>query len=218
MTVSSGAWVSVLTYWCFDRFGLLPETILARPAIFAFDILLPFFHACFDAWAALGWGSSSAGHRTVGSGVGSGPLLVASLSSKSCYQLLLDLNPPRPHCVKKFFPCFGPWEWSSTWRSLHFMPLDKSVIDLNWKVAHGVLYTAERLASFGLQLQLSCFCGAHSENVVHLFFSCPLAQGGISWIQSLLFLFSPVCPSLTARHLLFGFSNAELRSTPKIFS
>ena len=186
--------------------------------MFAFDILPPFFQACFDAWAAMGGGSSSAGDLAVGSGAGSGPLLVASLSSKSCYQLLLELNPPRPHCVEKFFPCFGPWDWSCTWKSLHFMPLDKSVIDLNWKVAHGVLYTAERLVSFGLQLQLSCFCGAHSENLVHLFYSCPLAQSGISWVQSLLFLFSPVCPSLTVRHLLFGFSNSELRATPKVFS
>ena len=49
-------------------------------------------------------------------------------------------------------------------------------------------------------------------------FSCPLAQSGIDWIQSLLFLYSPQCPSLTARHLLFGFSSTELRSTPMVFS
>ena len=29
------------------------------------------------------------------------------------------------------------------------MPLDRRVIDLNWKICHGVLYTAARLSSFG---------------------------------------------------------------------
>ena len=185
--------------------------------MFAFDILPPFFRACLDAWVALG-GSSSSDGLVVGSGPGGGPLPVASLSSKSCYKLLLGLNPPRPHCVEKFLPCFGRWDWRYTWRSLHYLPIDRRVIDLNWKVAHGVLYTAERLASFGYPFQLSCFCGSQPEDLGHLFFSCPLAQSGIDWIQSLLFLHSPQCPSLTARHLLIGFSSTELRSTPMVFS
>lgn len=56
MAVNPGAWVSLLTYWCFDRYGLLPETVLSRPSMFAFDILPPFFRACLDAWVALGGG------------------------------------------------------------------------------------------------------------------------------------------------------------------
>ena len=98
------------------------------------------------------------------------------------------------------------------------MPLDRQVIDLNWKVAHGVLYTAERLASFGYQFQVSCFCGVQPEGLEHLFFSCPLVQSGISWIQSLLFRSCPLCPSIEARHMLFGFSATELSSVPKVFS
>ena len=110
MTVNLGAWVSLLTYWCFDHYGLLPETMLSKSAIFAFDILPPFFHACFVAWAALGGGSSSAGDLTISSGASGGPLPVASLSSKSCYKLLLDLNRQRTHCVENFFLRFGTWE------------------------------------------------------------------------------------------------------------
>ena len=98
------------------------------------------------------------------------------------------------------------------------MPLDRQVIDLNWKIAHGVLYTAERLASFGYPFQTACFCGAQLEDLEHLFFSCPLAQSGIAWIQSGLFLHTSHCLSLTARHLLIGLSAMELRSTPKIFT
>ena len=37
---------------------------------------------------------------------------------------------------------------------LFLMSLDRQVSDLNWKVAHGVLDTADRLVSFGLLLRL----------------------------------------------------------------
>jgi len=62
------------------------------------------------------------------------------------------------------------------------MPLDHQVRDLSWKVAHGVLYTADRLISFGYQLSLVCFCGYHLECPKHLFFLRPLAQSGLDWI------------------------------------
>ena len=112
---------------------------------------------------------------------------------------------------------FGNLDWSSTWKSLFFMPLDRDVIDLSWKVSHGVLYTAERLISFGYNIPSQCFCGYHTENAEHLFFSCPLAKSGLDWIQSLLFLSSPLAPSINVRHVLFGFSTDELLCVPKVF-
>lgn len=54
--------------------------------------------------------------------------------------------------------------------------MDRPVIDLCWKIAHGVLYTAERLSSFGYAVSTDCFCGLVVESLEHLFFSCPLAQ------------------------------------------
>ena len=91
------------------------------------------------------------------------------------------------------------------------------VIDLNWKIAHGVLYTAQRLSSFGLAVPLPCFCGAPVESLEHLFFSCPLAQSVLSWVQSLMFCYSPMCPVLFPRHLLFGFRSDEPVVIPHIF-
>ena len=122
-----------------------------------------------------------------------------------------------PHCVEKFAGVFGALDWRATWRSLFFFDLDRQVVDLSWKVAHGVLYTAQRLGSFGLPVPLSCFCGAPVESLEHLFFSCPLAQSVLSWLQSLLFAFSPMCPVILCRHVLFGFNSDELRVTPRIF-
>ena len=65
------------------------------------------------------------------------------------------------------------------------------MIDLSWKVAHGVLYTADRLSSFGYAIPTARFCGHVLESLDHLFFSCPLAVSVLSWLSSLLFLSSP---------------------------
>lgn len=91
------------------------------------------------------------------------------------------------------------------------------MIDPSWKISHGVLYTAARLFSFGLNYGVSCFCRIAPETSEHLFFSCPLAQSVLSWLQSLMFRSSPGCPSLCCRHVLFGFSPVELRVVPNIF-
>ena len=60
------------------------------------------------------------------------------MTCKSCYQLLLSLNPVQPHCVVKFCSNYGDLDWDSTWKTLFFMPLDRKPIDLCWKVARGV--------------------------------------------------------------------------------
>ena len=75
---------------------------------------------------------------------------MADLSSKIGYLFLLAENYAVPHCVEKFRPTFGTLYWPSTWRQFHFADFDLSVLDFPWKVAHGVLLTAQRLISFGL--------------------------------------------------------------------
>ena len=142
---------------------------------------------------------------------------LADMSTKSCYLYLLSENMVLLHCVGKFFPVYGSLDWPSTWCSLTFFDLDRQVTDLCWKIAHGVLYTAQRLVSFGLPVPPSCFCGSPVESLEHLFFFCPLAQSVLSWLQSLLFSFSFMCPALLCRHVLFGFSSDELIVTPRVF-
>ena len=154
----------------------------------------------------------------MGSSLAGGPLLGSTITTKTCYDLLLSRNPALPHCVGKFLPLLGNWEWSSTWSSLFFMPLDRQVIDLNWKLAHGVLYTAGRLASFGYQLLLSCFCGHHTESLDHLFYFWPLAQSVLPWVQTLLSRACPAGPSLSLCHVRVGFSSDELRIVPRVFA
>lgn len=83
--------------------------------------------------------------------------------------------------------------------------------------AQGVLYTAERLSSFGCAISTACFCNSPMESAEHLFFHCTLAKSGIDWIQSQLFLAAPLAPSISRRHLLFGFSSDELIVVPRVF-
>ena len=57
-----------------------------------------------------------------------------------------------PHCFWKFLPRFGDLYWVVTRKQLFFFDIDRPVIDLSWKVAHCVVYTSERLISFGLHV------------------------------------------------------------------
>lgn len=97
-----------------------------------------------------------------------------------------------PHCGEKFLPTFGVLHWSTTWRSLSFFDMDRQVIDLNWKIAHGVFYTTQRLVSFGLSVPLPCFCGARVESLENLFFFYPLAQCPVLASVPYVLLFSNV--------------------------
>ena len=119
--------------------------------------------------------------------------------------------------MEKLFPLFGSLYWSATWRQLFLFDLDRPVIDLSWKVAHGDFYTAECLPSFGYDIPLSCFCSAPCESLKHLFFDCPFAVSVLSWLQSLLFCASLLSLSILVRHVLFGFSSDEFRVFPRVF-
>ena len=70
---------------------------------------------------------------------------------------------------------------------------------------------------FPYSLDPNCFCGPVLGTLSHLFFYCPLAQSVLSWLQSLMFLFSPTCPVILCRHVLFGFDSDELRVVPRVF-
>ncbi|KAK3697332.1 hypothetical protein QZH41_015712 [Actinostola sp. cb2023] len=71
---------------------------------------------------------------------------------------------PRTRTVRlNFCPYLVHYDWPDTWSQVHSMPLDRHVIDANWKISHGVIYTAERLVNFGMDVEPSCHCGAPLE-------------------------------------------------------
>ena len=175
LVASPSTWVSFLSYWCACFWNASPVHVFSAPSHFGDLVRLPSFYAALLlAWkSAGGCFRGSRGVLAVGSGLSVTP--VSSLTTKSAYSLLLIDRSVIPHCVEKFSTSFGQLYWSSTWRQLSFFDLDRPVIDLSWKIAHGVLYTAERLASFGYDISTVCFCGHPTESLDHLFFHCPLA-------------------------------------------
>ena len=176
-----------------------------------------FYKRILESWIALGGHFSAILDSLAFIDSPGNPIWVTNLSAKACYNTLLSNSATEPHCVAWFLPMYGPLNWPSTWSQLHAFPQDRPVIDLAWKVAHGVPYSAERLASIGYQVDLSCFCGAQPESLEHLFFYCPLAQSGLAFIEFLLYSAVPVAPTIICRHVLFGFSSDELLAVPPAF-
>ena len=116
----------------------------------------------------------------------------------------------------QFRPVYGDLDWDSTWKTFFSCLWTGNSLT---SVGHGVLYTAHRLVSFGLNVPLDCPCGHSEETLEHLFFYCPLAQSGLDWIQSLLVRSSPLALAITVRHVLFGFITCsdEFFCVPRVF-
>ena len=134
--------------------------------------------------------------RTLGGGVVNGdvlslnassdiPLPLDQISSRNTYALLQARHTKEPHCIQKYLPIYGQLHWSQTWRQLHICDLDRKVIDLNWQIAHGVLYTGARLAhSFGMRHIESAFV----ELMTRLSSIC---SSNASWLASWLHGYTP---------------------------
>ena len=90
-------------------------------------------------------GSRSPNGVVVGPYFVRGPISVYSMSCKSCYFLLLRSRFVTPHCLAKFFlPFVGSGKRPGN-PFFSFILIVKS-LNLNWKVAHGMLYTGECLS------------------------------------------------------------------------
>ena len=213
---SPASWTSLMTFWFRSHLNLSPLEVFSDPYSVVIRDLPKFYQSLILAWRAVD-GSYSAAHSSLSMASGHSFMVASRMSAKFCYGYLLSESYSPPHCVLKFSHRFGNLYWSTTWHQLSLFSLDRPVIDLSWKIAHGVLYTAACLFSFGLNYGVSCFCRLAPETPEHLFFSCPLAQSVLSWLQSLMFRSSPRCPTLCCRHVLFAFDPDELRAIPNIF-
>ena len=47
------SWVSLLTYWCFDRFGIDPSAVNSSPSTFILSRLPRFYESLFRAWCGV---------------------------------------------------------------------------------------------------------------------------------------------------------------------
>ena len=152
---SPSGWVSFMSFWFRSFLDASPLEVFSDPLSFSSIRLPPFYQSLLTAWQELD-GTFLASHRSLVFGSLSPHFCssVSCMTTRSCYLYLLSQNVVPPHCIWKFASTFSVLYWSTTWRTLSFFDLDRQVIDLSWKIAHSVLYTAERLVSFGLSVPL----------------------------------------------------------------
>ena len=217
LVTAQSSWSAFVHFWFHSVFNSSPMEVFSWPFAFSPRALPPFYQWLLLAWHAVD-GSFCWSRAALVMALSDPHLfaLASSMTAKSAYLYLLSVNFVPPHCEEKFLPLYGSLYWSTTWRELSFCPVDGPVIDVAWQVAHGVLYTADQLISFGYDYDPNCFCGS-LETPSHLFFECALAQRVLGWIQSLMFHVSSLCPSLLCCHVLFGFSASELAVVARVF-
>ena len=134
---ASYGWRLFLVYWTQSVFRASPAEVLASPFCFHIKRLPPFYAALLDAWRAVnGHASADLSHLFI---LPTAQVPVSNITCKSCYDLVLGANRRSPHCELKFRPFFGTLYWPATWKEIHIMSLDRPVIDLCWRVSHGVL-------------------------------------------------------------------------------
>ena len=143
---SPNAWVSLMTFGYFDRFGASPIDVFSSPSDFEPSLLPPFYCSLLKAWLTAG-GCFSPSLNSLAISDSS----AASFSCKSVYKFILSSNVVSPHCVEKFRPAFGGLHWTTTWKQQS---------------------------------------------------------------QSLIYVASPLAPSISLRHMLFGFSADEFSAYP----
>ena len=127
---SRGGWVSMLTFWLFERFGVDPSEVFESPYLYSPCRLPSFYAGVLQAWRALGGSCDSSGVLTCDGGQNS-RAPVSGITCKLAYLRLLELNAVVPHCVEKFRASFGNLYWTATWSQLFVMPLERPVIDLS---------------------------------------------------------------------------------------
>ena len=185
------------------------EALLSRHRL---RYLPPFYHILFQVWRTLDGGLAPDGGLSVLASTDA-PLPLDLISPHNIYAFLRSRASTPPHCMEKFLPTYCPLHWPQTWRQLHLCELDQAVIDLNWQVAHGVLYTGARLAHrFCMNVNPSCFCAADDETLEHLFFECELAHILVAWVY-----FHMSLGQFTVEELLFSFSADRQRAIPSLF-
>ena len=85
---SPSGWVSLLTFWCFDRFGVPPHSVFTSPSYFRLEALPPFYQSMFNAWRLSG-GLVTLSGLAVGSFLSTEPVPVESISTEEVYNMCL---------------------------------------------------------------------------------------------------------------------------------
>ena len=179
-------------------------------------LLPPFYQHLVRAWSQFDGGLAE-GYLALDSSTAT-PRPLSQLNTHSTYVIGCRRITPEPHCVAKFLPLYGPLHWPQTWEQIHITSLDRAVVDLNWKIAHGVLYTVSRLVHrFGMaNINPQCHCRADEESLEHLFFECRYSRILVGWVYFNLLGYEANARPFTVDELLFGFCQERRKRIPDV--
>jgi hypothetical protein len=217
---SPAKWKAFFSFFFLSCLSAVPVQVFAS-ANFPrrlIGLLPPYYHSMVRAWLQFDGGVIDG---ILSLDVSSPkPCALAQLNSHSTYVIGRRLLSPEPHCISKFLPAYGPLYWPQTWDQVHLTSLDRPVVDVNWKIAHGVLYTAFRLVNnFGMaNIDVMCHCQADEETPEHLFFECIYARILVGWVYFNLMVVHSAATSFTVEELLFGINQRQRRNVPHIIS
>lgn len=144
------------------------------------------YQALQSAWVADDFGFFSVPADTLIVACDTACTPVAGVTTKTVFSLLMEGHPWEPSCTRYFARENGALYWPCSWAQMHWFSLKRPVIDLSWQIARVVLRTRYRLViSFGMAyISIVCFCSSSAiETLDHLFFSYPLAQSVLSWLD-----------------------------------
>ena len=108
---SPSGWVSLLTFWCLDRFGVPPHSVFTSPSYFRLEALPPFYQSIFNAWRLSG-GLVTLSGLAVGSFLSTDPVPVEAIGTKGVYNMCLAASECTPHCTQKYSSSFPDIDWT----------------------------------------------------------------------------------------------------------
>ena len=209
VTPTAGKWSSFFHHY-------LRKVFLAEPVLRVFGFSqhsnrtlrkLPSFYASvLYAWQQLSGFRDSNGNLLAQLLPNSPPTPVHLLSAKAAYQSLMVSCFVPPVCEERFRN-LNVSSWSLVWLMIHKCKFIRPILDTAWKIAHGVIPTADRLIHFQMNVSPHCFC-QELESLEHLFHSCTTTSQVLMWYSNLLSSHLHNAPLVSIKHVLVGFERA----------
>ena len=82
---SPNSWVSLLSFWCLDRFGVDLSDVISSPSAYVLSRLPRFYESCFRAWCAVGGSRGPSGSLSISvRGMLGSPCLPCAASLPTC--------------------------------------------------------------------------------------------------------------------------------------
>ena len=170
-------------------------------------IRLPSFYASvLSAWLRINGFRDSSSNLLAQLLPNSPPTPVHLLTANVAYHSLMISCFVPPVCEERF-KNLGISSWSLVWSSIHRCKFIRWTLDTAWKIAHGVIPTADRLIHFRMNVSPRCFC-QENESLEHLFHSCAITSQVLIWFSNILFSYRHNAPLVSIRHVLVGFERA----------